>query len=363
MAPVPAVSVLGSVSFGWLHAQGGFVFDEAFFMDPRVRMQREREINAFVARRFPNDPIYNMEACLVQVEGRRRPVMLVGGLQPNLILGAAVGAKWVFYGDKDPDMTPTPLAEIQDLSALWNIDWARTWPISLFLEQIARLREAAGSDRTIVPPFFWDTTGRATIHGIITTAQKLMGERIFLEMTDHPAFAHEFFAWIADAYVKLIYLFADAAAMPVSGLHVGDCALCMIDPGQFTEFVLPHLNMFADRVGPLRLHSCGHSDHLLDVFAQVKNLCSLNVGGNTSVAGIRARFGPLRIDLLPDIQLLTFGTPAEVDAWVRRSVEENGGGELEFQYHLDYAQPEANCLQIHRTLEALGMPRPRVEVY
>ena len=56
-------------------------------------------------------------------------------------------------------------------------------------------------------------------------------------------------------------------------------------------------------------------------------------------------------------------TPADVDAWVRRSVEENAGGELEFQYHLDYGQPEANCLQINRTLGALGTPSARVAIY
>lgn len=363
MVPMPPATVLGSVSFGWLHAHGGFVFDEAFFMDPRVRLEREREIRAFVARCFPNDSIYSFEASLVQVEGRRRPVALVGGLQPNLILGAAVGARFVFYGDKDPDITPTPLAGLKDLSDLWKIDWPNTYPVSLFLDQIGSMRQAVDGDVAIIPPFFWDTTGRATTHGLVTTAQKLMGERIFLEMADNPALAEEFLAWIVDAYVKLIHLFADAAGMRITGLHAGDCSVCMIGPDQFSEFVLPGLNRLVDRVGPVRLHSCGHSDHLLEVFAQVRNLASLNVGSNTSVARIRERFGPIRIDLLPETQLLTFGAPADVDVWVRRSIEENGTGELEFQYHLDYAQPEANCLQIHRTLEALGMPTPRVEVY
>lgn len=359
----PPAEVLGSVSFGWLHTHGGFVFDEAFFMDPRVRLEREAAMQAFVARRYPREPVYSIEAHLVQVEGRSRPVALVGGLQPNLILGACVGAEFVFYGDKDPDITQTPLADIKSLDALWKIDWANTWPISLFLEQIARARAELGSDVAVIPPFFWDTTGRATTHGIVTTAQKLMGERFFLEMVDNPAFAHEFLSWIVDAYVSLIHLFADAAGIWVSGLHTGDCSVCMIGPDQFAEYVLPHLNAFSERVGPLRLHSCGLSDHLLEVFGQVHNLASFNVGSHTSVARIRERFGPIRIDLIPDTQLLTFGTPADVDAWVRRSVEENGNGILEFQYHLDFGQPEANCLQIHRTLEAMGMPVSRAEVY
>ena len=376
------VSVLGSVSFGWLHDEGGFVVDEPFFMEPLVRREREAAMHAFVARRFPRDPVYNIEAHLVQVEGRRCPVILVGGIQPNLILGAAVGARFVFYGDKDPDMTQSPLKDITSLEPLWKINWASTWPISLFLEQIERLRreeavsaahaEGGNADRSasggaqppvIIPPYFWDTTGRATTHGIVTTAQKLMGERVFLEMVDNPSFVHEFLDWIVDAYVKQIHLFAAAAGLPVTGLHTGDCSVCMIGPRQFEEFVLPHLNDFARRVGPLRLHSCGTSDHLLDTFQHVAGLASLNVGSNTRVAAIRERFGPMRIDLIPDTQLLTSGKPADVEAWVRRSVEENGDGRLEFQYHLDAGQPQETCLQINRTLESLGINTPRTEVF
>ncbi len=363
------ISVLGSVSFGWLHDDGGFVVDEPFFMDPLVRREREAAMHAFVARRFPRDPVYNIEAHLVQVEGRRRPVVLVGGIQPNLILGAAVGARFVFYGDKDPDVTQTPLKDITSLEPLWKIDWASTWPVSLFLDQIECVRREFARTQggvpapTIVPPYFWDTTGRATTHGIVTTAQKLMGERVFLEMVDNPAFVHEFLEWIVDAYVKQIHLFAAAAGLPITGLHTGDCSVCMIGPRQFEEFVLPHLDDFARRVGPLRLHSCGHSDHLLDTFQQVGGLASLNVGSNTSVAAIRERFGPTRIDLIPDTQLLTFGKPADVDAWTRRSVEENGDGRLEFQYHLDAGQPQETCLQINRTLESLGIDTPREEVF
>jgi hypothetical protein len=357
------VSALGSVSFGWLHQQGGFVFDEPFFLDPYVRQQRERQVNDFVEERFPSDPVYNIEAHLVQVEGRQQPVLLVGGLQPNLILGVAAGARFVFYGDKDADITPTPLANVHNLQRLMNLDWTGRWPLSMFLDQIGEAREKWGNEYRIVPPFFWDTTGRATIHGIVTTAQKLIGERVFIEMADHTSFVADLFHWIAESYATLIELFADAAGLRITGLHVGDCSLCMVGPKPFTELVLPHLNALARRIGPLRLHSCGHSDHLLEVFRQVERLATLNVGSGTSLAKIRTHFGPLRVDLLPDSHLLMSGSPAEVDTFVRQCVEANGDGELQLEYHLDLGQPEENCLQIHRTLESLGYPASRCKIH
>jgi hypothetical protein len=363
MTGEPSISVLGSVSFGWLHEQGGFAFDEPFFMDPLVRVEREATIRDFVAGRFPEDPVYAFEAHLVQVEGRRRPVALVGGLQPNLILGAAVGATLRFWPDKDPDITPTPLADLKDVDVLRRTRWANTWPVSLFLDQIGHMREELGDTHAIIPPFFWDTTGRATTHGIVTTAQKLMGERVFLELADDPAFARDFFAWIVDAYTDLIALFADAAGIAVTGLHTGECSGCMISPNQYAGFVVPGINELGRRVGPIRLHSCGPSDHLLDAFGDVELLASLNVGSDTNLARIRERFGPIRVDVAPDLRLLAGGTPAEIDQWVRHTIEENGDGRLEFQYHLDRGLPEANCRQIHRTLGEIGISTPREAVY
>jgi hypothetical protein len=357
------ISALGSVSFAWLHEQGGFAFDAPFFLNPEVRRRREQSVHEFVADRFPPFPVYNIEAHLVQIDGRKHPLGLVGGLQPNLLLAAALGAEFVFYGDKDPDVTPTPMAEVGTRERLEELDWSRTWPISLFLEQIGTMREAWGGTCRVIPPFFWDATGRATTHGIVTTAQKLIGDRVFLEMADRSAYVRQLFAWIADSYIRLVETFSAAADLPITGLHTGDCSVCMVGPDVFEELVLPPLNHMARRLGPVRLHSCGHSDHLLDIFSQVENLHCLNLGSNTSLARVRDRFGDVPVDLIPDLRLLSDATPRDVDAWVRRCLQENDGGPLQIQYHLDLGQREENCLQIHRTFEELGFGEARQEIY
>lgn len=363
MTETQHISILGSVSFGWLHAHGGFLFDEGFFFDPRRRLEQERRMQDFVAERFPDLPVYSVEAHLVQIEGRRRPVAMIGGLQPNLILGTAVGARFVISPEKDPDISPAPLADVTSVDRLRDIDWPSTWPVNLFLNQIREMRESLGPEVVVIPPFFWDTTGRATTHGIITTAQKLVGERIFLDMVDNPGFVHELFTWIVDAYVSLIHLFADAADITVTGLHTGECSGCMMGPDQFAEFAVPYLNQLARRVGPLRLHSCGNSNHLLDALSTVENIALLNLGSGTSVAAVRERFGAIRIDIMPETHLLTAGSPKDMDSWVRQCMAENGDARLQFEYHLDLNQPVENCMQIHRTLATMGVCAGREKVY
>jgi hypothetical protein len=78
---------------------------------------------------------------------------------------------------------------------------------------------------------------------------------------------------------------------------------------------------------------------------------------------MRELFGHIRIDLSPDVKLLTYGTARDVDAWVRQTLAENGGGRIEFQNHLDLNQPVDNCLQMIRTLRELGATCQRQPIY
>ena len=154
-----------------------------------------------------------------------------------------------------------------------------------------------------------------------------------------------------------------AAGIDVAGIHFGVCSACMIGPDHFAEFTLPALNRMGREFGPIKVHSCGLSDHLTDLFGGIEKLTCLNVGSHTSVARIRERLGNLRVDVIPDAQLLTCQTPDAVDRWVRRTVDENGDGRLEFQYHLDLLQPEENALQMGRTLRELGFDCPREPMF
>jgi hypothetical protein len=74
----------------------------------------------------------------------------------------------------------------------------------------------------------------------------------------------------------------------------------------------------------------------LQAFARVEPLASLDVGGETSIAGVRRALGqgmPVSIAPLPCDMSAESTTP--ILDWARRVLEENGGGPLEFVYHLE----------------------------
>lgn len=352
-------TAFGSVAIGVMARYGGFVFDRRYYFDPEYRWRQDLAIARWAEERYAPLPIYNAEAHLVQLEHQPAPYRQVGGLQPNLILGAALGAEFVFPGDKDPDITVTPLRAVSDLSPLRALHWEELEPIRTFLAQLDETRKMHRGRVDVFPPFFWDRSGRATVHGPVTTAQKLWGEDFFVLMLEEPAAALDRLMWISEVYVRLIRLFSERAELPLTGIHIGECSGCLLSPEHWAEAVIPAMNVMVDATGPVRIHSCGGSDHVLEPMSRVHDLAVFNIGTNTSVAESRRLVGPqVRMDVIPDAQMLCFGAPGQVRAWVERTLEENAGGPLEIQFHLDAGVRMENVLAIFQALEKLGAPQP-----
>ena len=112
------IKIQASVSKGWLNKHGGFVFPNQYYFDPMFRWEQDRKINRFVREQFPDYPIYNMEDNLVQAKYVNENQILVGAIQPNMILAAILGADFSFFEDKDSDVSGRPLEHISDIQEL-----------------------------------------------------------------------------------------------------------------------------------------------------------------------------------------------------------------------------------------------------
>ena len=147
-----------------------FASTSATTLTPSTAGSRIGPSTGFLADRFPQHPFHNMESNLVQGEHFSPDQVLVGGIQPNLIVGACLGAEFVFPPDKDSDIAGRPLEGVRDLADLPAPASLLEHPLIRRLDaQIAAVRRAR-PDLRVIPPFFWDTSGRATIHGFITTS-------------------------------------------------------------------------------------------------------------------------------------------------------------------------------------------------
>lgn len=353
------IAFQASVSKGWLHDKGGFEFDEKYYRDPLYRQLQDRQMNELVSKEFPGYPLYNMEANLMQAGHTKEKQVLVGGIQPNLILAIALGSEFVVYPDKDSDVSGNPLKDLASGEDLPGMEQILDHPFIRELDaQIMQLR-SAHPELEIIPPFFWDNSGRATIHGIITTSLKLIGDNVMIMMIMDPDLIHIVHQWITDAYILLINHFSELANIPVTSVHVGECSGTMISNEQYAEFITPYVTQLGKAFGNIRLHSCGSTDHILDAISQIENLAVIDTGSNTSVARIREMKGPgFEINLEPPVQLMLKDSPkSEIVKWLDKVLEENQGGPLKFAFHLESGYAVENCLAIYDELKQRNLIR------
>ncbi len=351
------IKIEASVSKGWLHKHGGFNFTEQYYNDPVFRWEQDHKINDLVRKKFPRFAIYNMEANLVQAKYVKENHVLIGAIQPNMILATVLGAHFLFQEDKDSDVLGRPLENITSKGELPVVEAVLDHPLIKDMDGQMQMISDRYPEYKIIPPFFWDESGRATIHGIITTSLKLTGDHIMVMMMTDPDLAHAIHQWITDAYILLIRHFAALGKLTISSVHVGECAGTMIPSPLYEEFVIPYINRLGDTLGPVRLHSCGISDHLIPAVSRIENLKIIDTGSGTSIRLIREIMGnDFEINLAPPLEILREGVAeSEVLRWLDKTLAENQGGPLQIAYHIEPDYKLQNCLIIHEELERRGL--------
>jgi hypothetical protein len=346
------ISYQTSVSKGWLHQQGKFIFDDLYYQDPLYRRTQDQVIHDFVRKRFQHYPVYHMEANLMQAGYVDENQVLIGGIQPNLILAIVLGAEFVSYPDRDADVKGNPLENGVTIDELPSLEHILNHPYILELDsQIVRIQKDH-PELKIIPPFFWDLSGRATIHGILTTSLKLMGDNALLMLITEPERMHIVHQWITDIYTGLIDHFTRLTDFPVTSIHVGECSGTMISGEQYLEFVTPYVSQLGRKFGKVRLHSCGLSDHLLDAISRIEGLSVIDTGSNTSIARIRELMGTdFEINVEPPLRLMLKDAPEEdLSGWLQLTLKENKGGPLKLAMHIEPDYSVERCLTVYDEL-------------
>jgi hypothetical protein len=330
------ITISGTISKAWMAKTLGVKFDREYYLNPDIRYLVDSLCNEYALEHFGDMRLFYSESNLGQIDYWNKDQIQIGGIQPNMILGMLLGADFVPQDDKDADITPNPLADI-DPCDLPSPDSLLAHPlINLFDDQIHEMQSISDKKLCPIPPFFWDKSGRATIHGTMTTAQKLIGENIFVDMMTRPQRCLEIMHWIAEAFVVLCRHFSQTANLPITGVHIGECSSCMVGPELIEQFVVPVTSMIGKELGPVRLHSCGPSTNHLEAFSKITNLHSLDLGGDTSISKVREVFGKeMLISVSPLPNDMSAESTEPILHWAKKIYEENNGGSLEYIYHLE----------------------------
>ena len=98
------IRIAGSVAKSWLARELGVEFDRQYYFDPRRRHAIDRHGNAHVAKVLGDLEVFYTEANLGRREWYDSDQVLVGGIQPNLIVGMLLGADFIPAPRADADI-------------------------------------------------------------------------------------------------------------------------------------------------------------------------------------------------------------------------------------------------------------------
>ena len=330
------ITISGTISKAWMAKTLGVKFDREYYLNPDIRYLVDSLCNEYALEHFGDMRLFYSESNLGQIDYWNDKQIQIGGIQPNMILGMLLGAEFIPQDDKDADITPGCLVGI-DPRDLPRPDSLLEHPlINLFDDQIHEMQSISDKKLCPIPPFFWDKSGRAAIHGTMTTAHKLIGENIFIDMMTRPQPCLEIMHWIAEAFIILCRHFSQTANLPITAVHIGECSSCMVSPELIEQFVVPVTSKIGKELGPVRLHSCGPSTNHLEAFSKIANLHSLDLGGDTSLSRVREIFGKeMLISVSPLPNDMSAESTDPILHWAKNVFEENNGGNLEYIYHLE----------------------------
>lgn len=350
MTPQRQINIAVSVSKAFLAQALEVVFDRDYYFDPERRREIDVRCHAYVRAHLSDLGAFYTESNLGRNAFFSDEQILIGGIQPNMILGMLLGAEFIPAIGGDADISANCWAG-KSVSELPSPADLPGHPLIREFDEQIRMAQRAGL--VPVPPFFWDRSGRAAVHGALTTAQKFLGEEVFVNMLTEPEQVWQIMRWITEANIVLVRHFVESCGITVAGVHVGECSSCMLGPVEWAQFVVPTLERVGMELGPVRLHSCGASNHILAAARQIQGLYSLDLGGETSLAKVRGLFGPdFEVSIAPPVKLLNGGSVHALMDWTSRVLTENQGGKLEVLCHLEPQYPLDTLRQWHHEISS-----------
>ena len=206
---------------------------------------------------------------------------------------------------------------VEEIARLDPRDAANHPFVDALLAQYHELQRLYG-DRA---DLFGIKTGLMGIHAPYTTAHQLCGESLFYLMSDDPDGARTVFDKIWAMYQAIFArLAAEIGAPPMSRVGMGDCSASMISAGQYREVVLPVNQAISLQFAQANYHSCGSSSHLLEAFADIPHVSSIELGPGTDLERAVGNMPGVAMRPLVDPLVVRNENPEAVDALTRAIV-------------------------------------------
>ncbi len=219
-----------------------------------------------------------------------KPVDLLTGVYGGAVVAGMFGQSIKYYHDTWPVAKDTPLTDTQ-ADALAPVNPEKCDFFRDILKQLDRIEQLTGT-----------ISGYLNFQGVINTAFRLRGEKIFVDLYDCPQRAEHIFNCVATTMIeamKTLYARQQKAGFEVEFATISNCVVNMISPDHYQKYVLPFDLKIRNEFKNFGIHNCAWLvDPYMDAYATVPSLGYIDMGMTSDLKKAKKLFPNARRNVL-----------------------------------------------------------------
>jgi hypothetical protein len=329
------VAIQPYLCLAFVHEQTGATFEERYYSDLEYRHEQDALINRRLHEYFQDH--------WPEVAGNwaHEPGYSVGVPAAYIIVATLFGAKIKYYANFHPDCTPNPLAWVTEPDQLRVPDVWSSWPLDRYWDQYRQMAARHGRERVSFVGFgsaavHWPQLQGIAMHSPLTTAYKLRGTQLFLDMEERPELAQRLFDVIRDTYYQICDRLIEEADHKSDVIFFGACFSSLVSERVWRAWEMPAITEIAERYGArILLHSCGRSTHVLKPISELPGLLEAHLGDETDLAEARRLMPDVGFYVVPDSVAWAVDPPEATRRSVHAMMDAAASGPLAFQFVME----------------------------
>jgi len=266
----------------WFNKYCGVDFSHRWHSDPDYRLQCQRAMSEEVRHRFPGRNIGGVND--------DEPPDLLTGVYGSAVVPAMFGQSVKYFEDKWPAPHSKPLAD-EEADSLSPVDLENNEPFQGILDQLDRIEQLTGTAR-----------GYLNWQGVLNTAFRLRGERIFMDLFDTPERAHHIFECVTRTMIggiKKLHKRQKKAGVDDKFATISNCVVNMISSAHYEEHILPFDLKIRAEFQNFGIHNCAWVvDPYMETYATVPRLGYIDMGITSDLKKAKRLFPDTRRNIL-----------------------------------------------------------------
>jgi len=297
----------------WFREPLGIDFGEKWHVDPEYRRETLIQMRGELKKRFPGTSIG-------QIDEPDKPLDLLTGVYGGNFVAMVFGVPPIYAADNWPTCEHKYFSD-EEIDNLELPDLDNNPTFQDLMKQIDWIEKSEG-----------EVYGHINWQGILNTAHRLRGEKLFLDLFDSPERCKKLFDavyYVMSEGCKRVYARQKQTGVDIDFYTVSNCLVNMVSPEQYAQYFLDYDVRFGEEFGAVAIHNCAwNADAYIDAYSKVDTLGYVDMGSDSDLKRVR--------ELIPDARRAYMYTPMDfnnnewdkVESDVRKIAEEYGPCDL-----------------------------------